>query len=352
MINSSPGDACDPESQEAELNNNRLPRSILDRVDLTIGQYGLLGAEKRTAVALSGGKDSFILCLALKDLGYEVLPIVIDMGYESGWSDRVTQAASAMGLQPRVVDVRSTQRRQLFTIGFRREIEHNLEILDSLAGSGANEISPCTSCYNSKVLALQSELEQIGVQTIAFGHHGTDSCASLLKSALMYIDRWDQGNARYKADNIRTLANLFLTEARVGDSGAMIQRIHELVDNHWASTDEPPRQPLVTGSPNEIVRPLFDIFESQIMDISRRLELPVESSGCGHSLSAASFTAREIVHFEVLRPLEKIRDVGFIHSWARNSLNQSGFLKYNARSNRVELLGSEYKPAPGRIDKY
>lgn len=61
-----------------------VPKKIVDKVAKLIKKYSLF-EERKVYVAYSGGKDSLLLCLILIELGYEVYPITIDIGYGSDW---------------------------------------------------------------------------------------------------------------------------------------------------------------------------------------------------------------------------------------------------------------------------
>src|SRR5690242_8148249 len=85
--------------------------SLLALVDRCVAQYQLLDhPSERVIVALSGGKDSLLLARCLVDLGIDVTPIVIDMGYEHGWSDRIRTLSEAIGLAVHIIEVRDRKR--------------------------------------------------------------------------------------------------------------------------------------------------------------------------------------------------------------------------------------------------
>lgn len=339
--------------------SQKIPAQIVDRVAATIDYYNLTTDTQHIAVALSGGKDSLLLTLILRQLGFEITPIVVDMGYESHWSRRIADTAATLDITPKIVSIRSPQHRRAYPVTTRHELEQNLRILDqstsTAIGSG---FTPCTSCYNSKVLSLNEELDRLEIERIAFGHHATDACASLLKAAFMYIDRWDCGNESYSSDNVRSLAKNFKLEALKRNNAAtaslssLEHRIDQLVHECAATTDEPPRQELLPGSKRTVIRPLFDILEKELIEVSEDSSLPVEGSGCGHSLAAARYTPREIIHFQILRELETDARVDFIQTWTKYALDKEGALRVNSRRQRSALLGTAYKPALDQLNKY
>ncbi len=62
-----------------------LPDEFLRSVREQIVVYDLIPDGTNIAVAFSGGKDSLLLCLALRELGYSYTAVSGDMGYESAW---------------------------------------------------------------------------------------------------------------------------------------------------------------------------------------------------------------------------------------------------------------------------
>lgn len=225
----------------------------------------------------------------------------------------------------------------------------NLSILDSIAPGSS--ITPCTFCYNSKVIGLASAAAQLKAPAIVFAHHATDAVASLLKSALMYIDRWDRQHAVYSraqfADLVEHTADDFL---RAGVTSPSFARVKELVYEGCAATDEPPVQPLLMSWTStvglRVIRPLFDVWEPEIVAFFADSGLTAEDSGCGHSATAAYHTPRELVHHGLLDRLvrEGARElVSALASLVVHGLTPDGRLKINVRNERVRLLGDAYR---------
>lgn len=320
---------------------------LLERVEQTIADYDLLPS-RDVLVACSGGKDSVYACRALRELDFQVTPILVDMGYETGWAERVTSNLRLFDFVPVVLMARTVSAPVSVSIERREALRQNLRVVDSL-GQDAR-LTPCTSCYNSKILLLVDYLDRSGVDRIVFAHHATDATASLLKSALMYIDRWDRGNATYDPNRFRDLARMARTQFESNDRSWAV-RLKALVLEGKASTDEPPVQAITYRSGALIVRPLLGIWEHEVE--SQGFELgQLEASGCGHTLSQTTQTPREIVQFETVRPLEanaSVRDE-FL-SLMRVGLSGSGRLQADARRNRDSLLGPQYKVAPGGLKK-
>jgi tRNA(Ile)-lysidine synthase TilS/MesJ len=334
-----------------------LPDDLLSGVAQTIEKYRLCDSTTSIAVALSGGKDSLLLTLSLRELGYTVKPIIVDMGYEGGWADRLRARSDTLQLDSTIVDVRAqpAATAQLLSIGRKRQLTDNLRVVTELEQGAHPEITPCTACYNVKALTINAALTSLGLDRVAFGHHATDAGASLLKSALMYIDRWDEGHARYDSTNMRSLANRLLAEllngSDLGDEAVLSRRIEGLIEAKTATTDEPPAQELLANSDNLIVRPFFDVWESELRSVAGELQITTEPSGCAHTMAADTRTAREIVQLEVINVLEQRGSLNWLREWIRAGIDQNGRLATNARHNRSELLGYSYKPTLDGIDK-
>jgi hypothetical protein len=322
----------------------------LTRVESVIREFNLLPS-RDVLVACSGGKDSTYACLALRELGYDVYPLMVDMGYSRSWAGRVAENLRSLGFSPICIRARSASQIVAVDIAEPSLLQRNLDIV-SQQMPGAR-FTACTGCYNSKVLVMLGYISNaIGpvFDRIVFGHHATDVAASLLKSALMYIDRWDRGNVEYDPERFRRLAAEF-REAALRDTLGAFSRVGELVSTHKASTDEPPVQDLVAGSDASIVRPLFDVWEYEI-EADRRIMGKLEASGCGHTSSASTQTPREIVQYEIIKALESGQISGvMLMALVRDCITEEGRLFANARRMRAELLGEAYKPGYRGMDK-
>ncbi|MEW1842665.1 hypothetical protein AB0392_32375 [Nonomuraea angiospora] len=318
---------------------------VLNAVQQVCNRYQLLPPREPVAVAFSGGKDSLLLSLALRELCVPIICIAVDMGYEPDWARRITALGKRSRLPVEVVDVRRD------TVAKSREDRRNIgRSLRALTVIQPNA-TPCTHCYNVKVVALENAVRDHGASTVAFGHHRTDALASLIKEALMYIDRWDRGHRVFDRDNFAELVKQLKEEAEAPpDAGhALIARITELVHADIVDTDEPPRQPLNRDNPGiNIIRPLFLVNEGTIIEITATGLIDVEGSGCGHGLAANYLTPREMVHYGVLR--------AGCHPWfdehaqrlLMHGIDTRGGARLEARRRRAALLGDQYKPGTNK----
>ncbi|WP_280241377.1 hypothetical protein [Nocardia abscessus] len=115
-------------------------------------------------------------------------------------------------------------------------------------------------------MALNAFTAQGKITVIAFGHHMTDASASLLKEALLHIDRRVPGHENYRRAHLESLVERLRLEAveyRPGASPPFIAQIEKLVHGGEIDTDVPPRQPLLSNidCAVDIVRPMHGVME-------------------------------------------------------------------------------------------
>lgn len=328
-----------------------LDRRIIDLTMRAIEEFDLVVSDEPLVVALSGGKDSLTLCLVLRELDIDFVAIIVDMGYEAGWADRVRSHSTSVGIASEVADVRRSAKRS-----HDRDLTlaSNLAALE-LSPASADTFTPCTYCYNAKVIALEEAAGRLGASRIAFGHHRTDACASLLKEALMHIDRWDRNHDVYRRSQFEDLVALLYEDARRysadGSLPPLIHRITELVETRRVDTDEPPRQRLREGCEIDIIRPMFFVDEGLIRATVASAELQTEGSGCGHGATLNTQTPREMVHFRILTKVENAAFSEWLTRLLGSCVARDGCAKVEARRRRPELLGDTYKPVAIGLDK-
>ncbi|HEX4702601.1 MAG TPA: hypothetical protein VH352_10780 [Pseudonocardiaceae bacterium] len=306
-------------------------------------------------VALSGGKDSLLLCLVLRAMGIAHRAVTIDMGYEAGWADRISLRAHMIGIVPEIVSARELpdmSSAALATVGLRRR----LTVLDAVDPATKPTVTPCTYCYNVKVLLLDAAAAKTGASQVAFAHHMTDAAASLLKEALLHVDRFDRGHTHYTRANFESLVRELTTAADKYDAEGdqpLLRTIERLVAATRVGTDEPPRQPLRRDRPDgvEVVRPFFDVDEDTIIRAVRHGGIQAEGSGCGHGATLASQTPREMLHYRVLAGRGDTRFFAHVAQLVRHGIGLDGSSTVRARLQRQELLGHQYKPVVGEFDK-
>lgn len=325
---------------------------VVKRVEGTLTKAPVL-ADSAVVVACSGGKDSLVLAVALRDLGWSPTAALVDLGYDNTWADRVCSRLQTLGIGSQVLTPAHSERPSSTFLGTPGLLQRNLS---ALSHSSLHEPSatPCTACYNSKVLLIQQELGSVSPPpVVAFGHHASDAAASLLKAVFMYMDRWDLGNETYERDRFRAACKKYGDELISGNRD-LIDRVGEIVRSGLASTDEPLVQQLIVGDAQSllVVRPLFDVWEHEIVEAAGELRVPLESSGCGHTAALSTQTPREIVLFEVVRRMEEAPELRrLLTDWINTGLDADGRLTIDARRRRAEILGPGYKSSPSGVGK-
>lgn len=320
--------------------------SVRQTVLETCERYKLLSRAGPVAVAFSGGKDSLLLSLMLAELGVPIICISVDMGYEKDWAARITSMARRAGLPLDVVNVRI--RRSSMDVAPAQEMKNSLRTLQLLK----SDATPCTHCYHVKVLALEDAARLHGASTVAFGHHRTDALASLLKEALLHVDRWDDGHRRFDRENFAAKVEHLSDEVdrfERGHKSKLLDRITDLVQSDKVDTDEPPRQYLNRDNPGvDIIRPLFFVDERSLISLVADMDIQPEGSGCGHGLASKWLTPREMVHYRVLRRPHSTQLNDHFQHLLMWGIDSEGRARLEARRHRAKLLGKDYKPGPNK----
>jgi len=326
------------------------PKSLIwlaDAIEAAIDRYPALWVEGAT-LAFSGGKDSIALAAGLAATGRAPRLRAVDMGYNPEWRHRILTLGEALGQHIDIVVVADVMQDDRTEPGIRRDLALRRAFLDQ--DNSANPIvTPCTNCYNCKILSLVDATRR-DVPTILFAHHATDALSSFVKTALMYIDRWDDGHRLFDRDRFRSLGKRMAQALRDGERSTM-EKLTSLLDARLAHTAEPPfEHRMLQGHPYSIGRPLFFVQESATARLVRDLGIDAEGSGCGHTAAAATRTPREIVHHELL-PMIAETEVGRttlqdLAARLTDSLRSDGTIDIDIRAARHSLLGPDYKGGP------
>ncbi|MCU0343225.1 MAG: hypothetical protein MUE93_00405 [Ignavibacteriaceae bacterium] len=325
----------------------------LEKIENTINKYSMFQKDDRIIVALSGGKDSLYTSFALIELGYIIQPVIIDMGYDGNWGKNIVKMFTAYDIIPQVIEVRNATTKNHLTANLQKDIRANLKFLHNFKPN--NYITPCTMCYNTKIILLSKYAQENQIYKIVFGHHGSDAITSFLKSALMYIDRWENMNEVYVRNNFHNLINtvrpVFLGSFTQFIKSPFSKQLEDLTAMKLISTDEPPVQLYKNDRSITILRPLFKVFENTIINFKKNHNLKTLGSGCSHSFAKETHTPREMIQYELLYLLFENPDNELIQDWlislVINGLESDGTLIVNARNERENILGKQYKSTKG-----
>lgn len=321
-------------------------QSIIGAIEEAFERYPDMWSDGAT-LAFSGGKDSIALASALAAMGKRPLLRAVDMGYSSDWRRRIESLAEHLRLPLQTLTVAEIMQDDETEPAIRRELALRRALLDDNRPS--TEVTPCTNCYNCKILSLVDFARHENAN-ILFAHHADDALASFLKAALMYLDRYRDGQMSFDRGRFRTLALRVANELKIGGQTTEEELI-ALIGLGHAHTSEPPMEHReIKGYAYRISRPMFGVREAWTAAFVRDLAIRAESSGCGHTLASATRTPREIVHLELIphasatvagrRALDRLR------SAIATGIGKDGTASFDARGERHLLLGESYKGGP------
>lgn len=143
-------------------------QNILRGIRKADQDFDLIPPKSRVAVALSGGKDSMLLFLALSmyqkfdSTDFSLCAIHIDVGFDQQENTQMIEFAGKHGLELHIVKA------PIFDI---LKLEKN---------RGSNGQIQCSLCSTLKKGYLFDKAKELGCDRIAFGHHGDDAVETLL----------------------------------------------------------------------------------------------------------------------------------------------------------------------------
>lgn len=321
---------------------NIVPTKVLEKVENIINKYSLF-KDKNVCVAYSGGKDSLFLCIVLKELGYEVCPVIVDIGYNSDWSVALKNA-KYIGLN--CIKIDTEQINQLMP-EIRAELETNLEGIEKIRSGIFGKATICTPCHNSKMTILQKWAEINNIDIIANGHHAIDAISSLLKSFYMFLDRWEYHHEEFVYDNFYKLIlsqkKFYTLEKEVFTTLPLCSKLIVQIKAQNVGTDEAILQYFGNTS-TRLCRPLLGILESEIIEYFDSQNLVFNESECfiTNYRDGNVLTPRELIQYELLKNAPQSL-LYFLFELVKKNLDKNGFLQFNVRNNRAKILGNSYK---------
>ena len=144
-------------------------RMILSHMRRCIEDYGMIQAGDRIAAGVSGGKDSLVLLYAMAKLRefypvpFELHAITVHPGPEEMDFAPVTALCRELGVKYYLV------RTEIFRIIFECRKEKN----------------PCSLCAKLRRGALSTEMNRLGLNKIALGHHYDDAVETMVMSLFL-----------------------------------------------------------------------------------------------------------------------------------------------------------------------
>lgn len=290
-----------------------------DQVKACINKFAL-DFSSPVVVGLSGGKDSSFAMLVLRDLGYDVRPVIVDMGYERFKADPIARNAKELGFEPTVLSPTQDPLVQLLPRHAQRQLSENMSFLQD-----PGDQTPCGACSLSKRMLMAQHARSLGLNNVVLAHHMTDFVTTILK------DYFIAGYAARRKPYDRGLFVQFIGEISIN-----LDALSEMV-THKLAAGMGIRVRLAPGV--FATRPLALVPERDIAAIVRNLGLATFGSGCSHEAfqtkGPSRATKRELVHTDLVRRLSA--DPGLEHSLleiALKSVDDQGCLLFNPRAKR------------------
>lgn len=143
-------------------------QKILSRMRKAIEDYHMIKDGDKIAVGVSGGKDSQLLLLALRELQkflphkFQLVAITIDLGFEK------------------------FNRESLLKFYHNLDVDYHIEKtnISQVIFESRNEQNPCALCANMKRGTIYSAAVRLGCNKAAFAHHMDDAVETFLMSQI------------------------------------------------------------------------------------------------------------------------------------------------------------------------
>lgn len=209
-------------------------QKILSKVRKAVTDYDMIQNGDKIAVGVSGGKDSQLLLLAMRELQrflpvqFELMAISVALGFESFDEQSLLKFYADAGVPYHI------EKTQIGQIVFDVRKEKN----------------PCSLCANMKRGAIYNAAKQFGCNKVAYAHHMDDVIETLLMSQIYegrihtfspvtYLDRKDITLIRpliYAEEKLvrATVKDLDLKPIGSGcpaDGGTKRQTVKDLITN-------------------------------------------------------------------------------------------------------------------------
>lgn len=147
-------------------------QNILRQIRRADQEFSLIEPGEKIAVALSGGKDSMLLFLALsmyqkfQSTDFELCGIHVDVGFEEAENQEMIDFADKYNLELHIVKT------GIFSI---------LKKEENLSTQGKIQ---CSLCSTLKKGVLFETARELGCRKVVFGHHGDDAVETLLMNMI------------------------------------------------------------------------------------------------------------------------------------------------------------------------
>lgn len=182
-----------PSSSNLETSAQRLKKMSDEKIELrirrgigqAIADFNLIEDGDRILVAISGGKDSWVLLHMLKEMQarapiqFELLAINIDQGFSNFRQDLIEDHANDLNINNKMIE---------------------FDIAGILKEKIAREQVPCSLCARLRRGSLYGLAEKHGCNKIALGHHLDDFVETLLLNSF-FVGTMASMSPKLKADD-------------------------------------------------------------------------------------------------------------------------------------------------------
>ncbi|MDD4187453.1 MAG: ATP-binding protein [Bacilli bacterium] len=156
-------------------------KTIWKKTIKAINEYQLISENDKIAVCISGGKDSFLLALLLREINrhhkikFELKYIVMDPGYNKDTIDLIKKNAKDFDLEINI---------------FKTKIFNDIKA----------EKNPCYVCARKRRGNLYNKALELGCNKIALGHHFDDVIETIMLN-ILYAGTYGSMMPKLKSDN-------------------------------------------------------------------------------------------------------------------------------------------------------
>ena len=146
-------------------------RGILGAIRQADQKFDLFHEKDRIMIGISGGKDSMVLAVAMKQYqhfscaNFEIVPAILDLGFPGFDATKIKAYFKSIGLDLKVVDSKEVY-----------------PILKTQQKDAKN--LPCSICSRMKKAAINKVAKELGCNKVAFAHHGDDAIETLLMNEI------------------------------------------------------------------------------------------------------------------------------------------------------------------------
>lgn len=299
---------------------------------LTIEKYRMIPDKNRPVpTAFSGGKDSLTTILVLRELGYDVRPVIVNRGDDPAFNPgQIIEALRVRkGMNADVLHLRDEK----YLLGLGKSVAEQIKIyLHRIDNLGRNE-SMCTPCYNARTTALIAYAQRLGAEVFVIGQHLTDMLTTLMKcywTEKYYLELTKPQGLAY--DGYR-MADFIATNP------IDLRYVEEMAKDGRATTDDPPVENVAQKI--RLIRPLSEVKERDIAAFAGNY--PHTSTNC-------TWRERMPWPFRLLAQRDLYKRIAadpeiedFLFQLVLININSDGTLKHRPRNLREELYPG-FKP--------